>query len=87
MYLMQHRLVRSRKDFCQTWLGVNDSYLRTLKFRNRQVGVRPLAHCASQLRLIGKALTAGEASSFTPIGQELLRLSQRCLDEVVARCR
>lgn len=47
--LIEFRVVASQREFCQSWLAKDESYMRGLRFRNLQPSADALATCASKL--------------------------------------
>ena len=50
------RAVDSESEFSRDWLGRSESYLRTLRFKEKEPSVGTLAICASKLQHYGKRM-------------------------------
>lgn len=48
--LRNAQLVQSEQEFCRTWLGRSECYLRTMRFKRAQPSLGTIAICADRLR-------------------------------------
>jgi len=77
--------VSSTDDFSENWLGMNRSYLRCLRARNRAPSARVLAQCANRLQNASYRLTeTAETTSVKKVAKRMKQLAQLCADEVFA---
>lgn len=74
--------VRSTDDFSVNWLGMDKSYLRCLRARNRNPTPRVLANCNVRLLDLSERLTANhQPSKIRKVGRRLKELADLCVCE------
>lgn len=60
--LRDANIIKTDREFCETWLGKSECYMRSLRFAGRAPSADALANCASRL-----AWAAGELRSLDAI--------------------
>ncbi len=76
-------VVSSTDDFSRDWLGMNKSYLRCIRARNRQPTVRVLSQCATRLRNASEHLAATDATTQSrKVARRFRQLAEQCKQAV-----
>ena len=85
VYMELKRLgaVKSSNEFSQHWLGMEKSYLRTMKAKNRKPSARVLAHVAVKLKADGQRLEQNSNPKIATAGQYFLRMADNCINEIL----
>jgi hypothetical protein len=79
--------VRSTDDFSVNWLGMNKSYLRCLRARNRKPSTQVMAQCANRLRKASSQLVANNGTTAVKkVAKRMNQLADLCVDEVFSAC-
>ncbi len=76
-------VVSSHREFCQSWLAKDASYLRVLRFHNTQPSADALAICASKLGYYAKHLENSakpEHQDWVVRFEDLRQLCQQALE-------
>ncbi len=76
--LIACRAVSSSREFCESWLARDESYLRVLKFHNMSPSADALATCASKLGYYIKHLSKSEKPEHQDWVQRFYELRGRC---------
>ena len=81
--LREFGAVQSTDDFSIRWLGMNESYLRCLRARQRQPSAKVLAHCAMRLRRASGLLTSvDQPPKVRAVATRMQKLADLCADAV-----
>lgn len=80
-------LCRSRGDFSTRWLGMNESYYRSVVIRNESISVRAQAHLTVELRDCGFNFINAGYDFMIPKGHILIDLHGRLLEEMFDRVK
>jgi hypothetical protein len=73
----------STDDFSENWLGMNKSYLRCLRARNRNPSPRALVQCATRLRKAsGSMLASEQGPAFKKVAKRMGQLADVCSKEL-----
>ncbi|MEK4034882.1 DUF6626 family protein [Methylocystis sp. IM3] len=75
--------VRSSDEFSRNWLGMEKSYLRTMKAKHRKPSARVLANVAAKLKGNGAELEKSTDPKVALAGQYLVRMGDRCVEEIL----
>lgn len=75
--------VRGGSDFSERWLGMEASYFRGLRAKQRQASARALATCAHRLRKRSKLLTGSADEQIRQRGERFADLADRCIEEAL----
>lgn len=81
--LKQSGLVRSGNEFSRDWLGMDESYMRSLRAKQRQPSAKVLARCANRLRQTGDALSASAMKQVLLDGRKCHLLAELCVRELL----
>ena len=78
VYKLLHSInaVRSESEFSKDWLGRNECYMRTLRFKCLQPSVGSIAICASKLQHYGQRMLA--TTEHKQLGERFVSLSNAC---------
>ncbi|WP_349370498.1 DUF6626 family protein [Salinarimonas sp.] len=74
--LVAHNLVSSEREFSRDWLGRSESYMRGLRFHNKQPSVSSIAVCASKLQHYGERLA--QTGMHEELSKRFIQLSEAC---------
>lgn len=78
-------VVQSTDDFSIRWLGMNESYLRCLRARQRQPSAKVLAQCAMRLRRAsGLLISVDQPPKVRAVATRMQKLADLCADAVFA---
>jgi len=80
-------LCKSRGDFSTRWLGMNESYYRSIVVRDENISVRAQAHLTVELRDCGYNLANAGYDFMIPKGHILIDLHGRLLEEMFYRVK
>lgn len=69
-------------DFSREWLGMEDSYLRCIRAKDRNPSARALINCAIKLKRTGDALSASEVADVKAQGTRLRTLALHCMSQL-----
>ena len=75
--------VKSSNEFSQFWLGMEKSYLRTMKAKNRKPSARVLANGATKLRVDGAKLEKSSNPKVASAGHYLVVMGDMCVEEIL----
>jgi hypothetical protein len=76
-------VVNSSNQFSREWLGMEKSYMRCLRAKQRQPSARAMSKCAARLKHHGTALAAHQRSKTAQIGKKLNHLADCCINEII----
>lgn len=78
--------VTSRTDFSEEWLGMEGSYFRGRRVKERSPSPRALATCAVKLRKRASILQDSAYPQARVVATRYHLLADRCLDGLLATC-
>ena len=81
--LKQSGLVRSGNEFSRDWLGMDESYMRSLRAKQRQPSAKVLVRCANRLRQTGDALSSSAMKQVLSDGRKCHLLADLCVRELL----
>jgi hypothetical protein len=70
--------IASTREFCESWLAKDESYLRVLKFHAADASADALAVCSSKLGYYAKRFAASDEPAHLQLVQTFLRLRILC---------
>lgn len=70
--------VASNKEFCESWLARDESYMRGLKFRHLDPSAATLATCASKLGYYAQHLANSTKPEHQDWRKRFIKLQQLC---------
>lgn len=76
-------VVKSGNEFSRDWLGMEESYMRSLRAKKRQPSAKVLARCAKRLKQTGDALSSSAMKSVLSSGQKCHLLADLCVKELL----
>ncbi len=76
-------MVRSENEFSIEWLGMEESYVRCMKFKDRTPSPRALINCAVKLKNTADALKASRVACVNAQGDKLRALARDCVTHVL----
>ena len=77
--------VKSRSDFSTNWLGIDESYYRSVMARGEKVSVRAQVHLTARLRESGMAFGRSEHGFVVAKAHILVDLHCRLLEDLFDR--
>lgn len=83
MELKKLGAVKSSDEFSRVWLGMEKSYLRTMKAKHRRPSARVLANVAAKLKGNGSALEKSTDPKVASAGHYLVQMGDRCIEEML----
>ena len=75
-------IVNSANEFSIKWLGMEESYMRCIKAKDRDPSPRALINCAVKLKRTGDALRTSNIAVVKAQGDSLRGLARDCVEEV-----
>lgn len=85
--LIECEAVSSGREFCQSWLAKDESYLRVLRFHQTDPSTDALAICASKLGYYASRLGKSEQSDHKDWAKRFLNLRSQCLLAIETQAR
>ena len=76
-------MVKSENEFSIDWLGMEESYIRCMKFKERSPSPRALINCAVKLKSTGDALRESKLACVNAQGDRLRSLARDCIVHVL----
>lgn len=76
--LQQCGAIKSKKEFCESWLARDQSYLRGLKFRELEPSAATMATCASKLGYYARHIANSTKQEHRDWHQRFTELRQLC---------
>ena len=80
--LRKHKVVNSRSEFSEDWLGQNESYMRALHCRKAEPSLGVMAVCASRMQKAGERMVA--IDKYRHVGERFLYVAEKCHELVNA---
>ncbi len=77
--------VKSTNEFSQYWLGMEKSYLRTMKAKHRKPSARALGNVAARLKKDGEKLGENTNPKISRVGYRFVTMANECIDEILNR--
>ena len=77
--------VHSSAEFSRDWLGMEESYLRGIRARNRIPSAKALANCALKLRTAGKSFSESQIPIVAERGHLMTQLGDACINEILSQ--
>ena len=74
--LKKMNAVKNESEFSRDWLGKSESYIRMLRFENKEASSGCIAVCGSKLAHYGNKMI--ETEDYKNLGKQFLRLSEQC---------
>lgn len=81
--LKANGLVRSGNQFSREWLGMEESYMRGLRTKQRQPSAKVLARCARRLKETGDALRNSAMNEVVSKAEKCRVLADLCVRELI----
>ena len=75
-------IIASNREFCESWLAKDPSYIRGLRFRNLPPSADALATCASKLGYYAHHLAKSPNAQNQSIAAKFTELRALCLTEI-----
>ena len=79
--------IASTREFCESWLAKDESYLRVLKFHAADASADALTVCSSKLGYYAKRLAASGDPAHAQLMQKFLRLRVLCESTIERQAR
>ena len=76
--------IQNTPEFCRSWLGRSDGYIRTLRFHHLEPSLETLAVCASKLGYYANRLRASDKPEHQVFVTKFEQLKGLC-DEAIAQ--
>lgn len=77
-------IVQNTPEFCRSWLGRSEGYIRVLRYHNTEPSVGTLSICSSKLGHYAARLAASEWAEHQAWGERLTNLKALC-DRAIAK--
>ena len=74
--LREMEVVKNESEFSREWLDKSESYLRMLRFENKEASNGCIAVCGSKLRHYGNRMI--DTKEYRNLGNQFLKLSDEC---------
>lgn len=81
--LKRDGLVKSSNQFSSDWLGMEKSYLRCLRAKQREPSAKAIATCATRLQSVARTLRDTNKPSAVCAGTRLAALADKCVEEIL----
>ena len=81
--LKQLGAVRTYDQFSIEWLGMEKSYMRTVRAKQRQPSAKAIARCVARLQQQGNKLIALDRLGYRNAGTRLNKLAEACLSDLL----
>jgi hypothetical protein len=85
--LLDCEVISSNKEFCESWLAKDESYMRGLRFRDLQPSADALATCASKLGYYAEKLSTSSKPELQAMAQRFFDLSSLCHKAIEQQAR
>jgi hypothetical protein len=82
LQLQALNIVANNREFCESWLAKDPSYLRVLRFHKRTPSADALATCASKLGYYAEHLAKSPRSENHTLSIKFRELRNLCLAEL-----
>lgn len=77
--------VKTYDEFSCKWLGMERSYMRTMRAKRREPSAKAIARCAARLKNDSKRLLEIDRSGYRNAAARLETLADRCIDEMLRK--
>ena len=77
-------IVQNTPEFCHSWLGRSEGYIRVLRYHNTEPSVGTLSICASKLGYYAARLAASDQQQHQAWSEHLANLKELC-DRAIAK--
>ena len=77
-------IVLNTQEFCRSWLGRSEGYIRVLRYHNTEPSVGTLSICSSKLGYYADRLAASDEQQHQAWGERLANLKALC-DRAIAQ--
>jgi hypothetical protein len=81
--LKQLGAVRTYDQFSIEWLGMEKSYMRTVRAKQRQPSAKAIARCVARLQQQGNKLIELDRLGYRNAGTRLNKLAEACLSDLL----
>ena len=81
--LKQLGAVRTYDQFSIEWLGMEKSYMRTMRSKHRQPSAKALARCVARLQQQGNRLIELDRLGYRSAAAKLNKLADDCLSDML----
>ena len=81
--LRQNGVVGSSNEFSKEWLGMEKSYLRCLRAKQRQPSTKAIAACAARLKHLSNTLSSSNKPKLSAAGATFDKLADKCIEEIL----
>ena len=71
-------IVQNTPEFCHSWLGRSEGYIRVLRYHNTEPSVETLSICSSKLGYYAARLAASDQQDHQAWGKRLSDLQALC---------
>ena len=78
-------VVQSSAEFSRDFLGMEESYLRGIRARNRIPSAKALAACAVRLKTVGKSFSESQMPIVAERGELMIQLGDCCINEILSQ--
>lgn len=85
--LQDLNIIANNTEFCEYWLVKDASYLRVLRFHNKEPSAEALAICASKLGYYAYHLKKSQNLQHTGMAETFDDLRRQCLDDLEQQSR
>ena len=82
--LIEYGVVQNTPEFCRSWLGRSEGYIRTLRNHGTGPSVETLAICSHKLGYYAERLRSSDAADHRDLALQFERLKGLC-DQTIAR--
>jgi hypothetical protein len=76
--------IQNTPEFCRSWLGRSEGYIRTLRYHHIEPSVATLAVCSNKLGYYAQYLNGSEQPEHQVLVARFERLKQLC-DQAIAK--
>jgi hypothetical protein len=77
-------VVSGGADFSRTWLGMEESYWRSLKSKRRRPSPQAIATCAARLHRKARLMEKSTLPEARRVADRLALLANRCVEELLS---
>ena len=77
-------IVQNTPEFCRSWLGRSEGYIRVLRYHNTEPSLGTLSICSSKLGYYAARLAASNQQDHQAWGERLGKLKALC-DKAIAK--
>jgi hypothetical protein len=80
--LIEYGAVKNTPEFCRSWLGRSEGYIRVLRYHNMGPSIETLAICASKLGYYADRLRVGDSEDHRVWCERFDQLQMLCEQEI-----